>query len=155
MKTKELLTMVEEFNAISEGIKNGEVTADEMREALDETMTHLVKAFDTIDLLIANEPIEGVTQEMREVMLAQMQKESDEYDKTEHKNDIALLLSMIDELDVTIGEALFMPYILEILNMSAEKLSNINKDIAKTTRKAIKRFNKRKEELGNEQLTSV
>jgi hypothetical protein len=154
MKTKELLAMNTEFEAITEGIKNGEVTVEEMKEALDITLEEIVKAFDLIEKVLNGEQIEELTKEAQDAMLEQINVESAAYDKKEHQRDMALLLAMVDELDTNIGEPLFMPYITKILKLSSKKLKVINEDIAKTTKKALKKFKKAKEEQ-DEQLVTV
>lgn len=148
MKQEDLLAMAREFKEVTKAIKEDDVTIEEMKEGLAEATEHMKTVLEQLECVLTGKEVFGMSEIERARMLENLENEARNYDKKIHKQDIKTVLNMIDALDKEIGAELFFPFIIETMVASAEVIENHSDEarkMAKTTRKAIKKYIKKRE----------
>ena len=142
MRAEDLMEMAKGFDQIVTIIKSGEVTVQEYRDILNESLGEITDMLNMARALVKGESVEGMGEIQRKAILAQMGKENKKFDYKEHKALIVKLLNMVEDLDNQIGEELFIPFIVDILKESESIVAEVNEDAAKALRKGLKKFYK-------------
>ena len=137
MKTEDIVKMAEGFKEIGDAIKNEEVSITEMREGLEGVKEEIMASLETVKNVMENDTLIDIQSVgVRETVLAEIEN----YDKKEHKKDLKTVLALTAALDEEIGEKVFLPFMIYVIEKTAEILKDIQPDITKNITKILTKF---------------
>jgi len=138
--SKQILQMAEGLQDIVTAIKDGEVTVQEMKDALPGMADEATKSFDMILDVVNEVPNDDLDLVTRTSIKLAIQKSLDDYDAAEHAKAAEMAMEIAKSADADIGEPLIVPMLSDLMVNMIPMLKVILPDSVEVVRETVNKY---------------